>query len=131
MREEFPVRGEFAEQLDYLARNLIPRGRGSYSTEEIAMGAGLPPGDVAAIAAGDREPTEGEMGALASFFGLPVRVFTDAERAEEVAAELLLLFALRDAGVQEMRVCGVSGGLDVEGKRGPARMIEGIGRESR
>ncbi len=89
MREGFPACGAVANQIYSLVRNLVPLGGGSWSTE-------------------------GEMGALASFFGPPARIFTDAERAE-AAAEQQLLLALRTAGVLGMREAPE--GLDLDGDR--------------
>ncbi|GGM72879.1 XRE family transcriptional regulator [Longimycelium tulufanense] len=106
-----------ADKLNHLFETVHPAGRGPYSNEEVA--AGIRDSGGATISAtyiwllrkGQRDnPTMRHLEALAAFFGVPPAYFFDDETAEDVRAELELLHALRDTGVQKvaLRAAGLS-----------------------
>ena len=97
-----------AEKLEALFRAVHPRGR-EYTHEEVARGAEALGGPTISatyvwqLRKGHRDnPTKRHLEALAGFFGVPPAYFFDEESAEQVAAELELLAALRDEDVRQV-----------------------------
>jgi transcriptional regulator with XRE-family HTH domain len=105
------------EKLSHLFEAIHPAGRGAYSNEEVAAAirdAGGPTISATYIwllRKGQRDnPTLKHVEALAGFFGVPPAYFFDDETTAKVDAELELLNAMKDLGVQKvaMRAAGLS-----------------------
>ncbi|SHG89347.1 helix-turn-helix domain-containing protein [Streptoalloteichus hindustanus] len=106
-----------AEKLNHLFESVHPAGRGPYSNEEVAAairdqgGATISATYIWLLRKGQRDnPTMKHLEALAAFFGVPPAYFFDDATAADVAAEIGLLNALRDTGVQKvaLRAAGLS-----------------------
>ncbi|MCP2259758.1 hypothetical protein LX15_003464 [Streptoalloteichus tenebrarius] len=106
-----------AEKLNHLFETVHPAGRGPYSNEEVAAairdqgGATISATYIWLLRKGQRDnPTMKHLEALAAFFGVPPAYFFDDATAADVAAEIALLNALRDTGVQKvaLRAAGLS-----------------------
>lgn len=98
----------FADRLNYLFETVYPAGRKPYSNPEVAAaigetGVGISAAYLWLLRTGQRDnPTMRHLEALATFFGVPPSYFFDDERAQEVAEQLELLGAARDAEVREI-----------------------------
>jgi transcriptional regulator with XRE-family HTH domain len=125
-----------AEKLNHLFATAHPAGRGPYSNEEVA--AAIPEQGGPTISGtyiwllrkGQRDnPTKKHLEALASFFGVPAAYFFDDEVATQIAPQLDLLVALRDASVRDiaLRAAKLSpAGLDaIRGMIEQVRQLEG------
>ncbi|MEE1739807.1 helix-turn-helix domain-containing protein [Streptomyces sp. BE147] len=105
-----------ASKLEHLFETVIPPGRGPYGTEEVAQaitasGASISGSYVWLLRKGQRDnPTMRHLQGIADFFGVPAAYFFDEQVAADVDADLGLLVALRDAGVQNvaLRAAGLS-----------------------
>jgi len=106
-----------ADKLDRLFEAVHPAGRGPYSNEEVAAlireqgGPTISATYIWLLRKGQRNnPTLKHLEALANFFGVPAAYFFDDETAAKVDAELALLNALKDLGVQRLalRAAGLS-----------------------
>lgn len=111
-----PVR-TLAEKLDRLFKTTHPPDRGEYSYEEVATtlraagGPAISGTYVWQLRTGKRDnPTKRHLEALATFFSVPASYFFDEAESEQIAAELDLLAAMRDAGVARvaLRARGLS-----------------------
>ncbi|MFF0063845.1 helix-turn-helix domain-containing protein [Streptomyces sp. NPDC005279] len=109
-------RQTLADKLNHLFRTVVPAGRGPFSVEEVAKaitetGVSISGSYIWLLRKGQRDnPTLRHLTALAKFFGVPPAYFFDDEVTADVNAELGLLVALRDTGVQmvALRAAGVS-----------------------
>ncbi len=125
---------EVARKLDRLFAAMHPRGRGAYSEAEVVEGIaarGGPAMEASALRAwrtGEREDvTLEELEALTDFFGLTgVAYFYDAAVVDHVDAQLELLAALRDSGVQHIHVCKSDSPLSPAGLRVITAMVRQV-----
>lgn len=114
--EGSPAERTLANKLEHLFQTVIPPGRGPYTTEEAAQAitaSGVPISGsyIWLLRKGQRDnPTLRHLQGLADFFGVPAAYFFDAQVAADVDADLALLVALKDAGVQTvaLRAAGLS-----------------------
>ncbi|MFL6140880.1 MAG: helix-turn-helix domain-containing protein [Labedaea sp.] len=98
------------DKVDYLFRQVHPSGRKPFTHPEVAAATGLSTGLLSALRSGkNANPTKDTLERLAKFFGVPVAFFFDDLTADEVAAQIGLATALRDAGIA--RVAGRMAGL--------------------
>ena len=117
----------FAEQLDHLFRTVHPRGRRPFSFEVVAAAIARS-GDepisanyIWMLRKGLRDnPSKHHIEALAGFFGVPPTYFFDEEIARRVDAQLALLVAMRDAGVETIGLRAA--GLTPESRQAIAHM---------
>ena len=110
--------GVIAERLDHLFSTVHPPGRGPYSLREVAEAINAEAGASVMSAAylsqlrsGQRtEPSHSRLTAIARFFGVDVRYFSDDKAAIETDGQLELLTAMRDSGVLDIaiRAAGLS-----------------------
>jgi transcriptional regulator with XRE-family HTH domain len=98
-----------AEKLNHLFATVHPAGRGPYSNEEVAAavqergGPSISGTYIWLLRKGQRDnPTKKHLEALANFFGVPPAYFFDDEVAAQLAPQLNLLVALRDAVVRDI-----------------------------
>jgi transcriptional regulator with XRE-family HTH domain len=131
-----PPLGTLAAKLDYLFRQVHPRGRGELSYREVASGveaAGGPtisPTYIMYLRKGERtNPTLQHLEALARFFGVPTAYFLDDETAARTAEELDIVAALRDKDVRALAL-HVSE-LSPEGRAAVSRMVEQLREQER
>ena len=98
----------FADRLNYLFETVHPAGRKPYSNPEVAEAISATDVTISAaylwlLRTGQRDnPTLRHIEALAKFFGVPAAYFLDEDRASEVAEQLELLAAARDADIREI-----------------------------
>lgn len=105
-----------ADKLNHLFRTVVAPGRGPYGSEEVAQaitaaGVSISGSYIWLLRKGQRDnPTLRHLQALADFFGVPAAYFFDDKVAADVDADLGLLVALRDTGVQgvALRAAGLS-----------------------
>lgn len=102
--EGFPRDGTFAAKLDFLCRTIHPPNRGPYTLQELADAVGVSPGYIHALRRGKKtQPTLEVIQKLADFFGIPAGAFfKNDEEAAEVAADVEVFMALRDAEVRNI-----------------------------
>lgn len=102
--EGFPKDGSFAEKLNFLCRTIHPPNRGPYTLQEIADATGVSPGYVHALRHGKKtQPTLDVIQQFADFFGIPAGAFFKNDKeAAEVAADVEVFVALRDAEVRNI-----------------------------
>ncbi|WP_433887533.1 XRE family transcriptional regulator [Streptomyces sp. CA-111067] len=122
-----------AEKIDALFRVVRRADREQYSHEEVARACREATGDSFSatylwqLRTGRRDnPTKRHLEALAQFFQVPVAYFFDDAEGAQVAAELQLLGALRDAGVRSVALRAVN--LSPEGMGTISDMIDLIAR---
>jgi transcriptional regulator with XRE-family HTH domain len=117
MPESQPSAQTLAAKLNHLFDTVHPAGRGPYSNEEVAAlirehgGPTISATYIWLLRKGQRDnPTLKHVEALAGFFGVPQAYFFDDETTSRVDAELELLTAIKDLGVQKvaLRVAGLS-----------------------
>lgn len=108
---------KLAEKLNHLFKTVHPASAGPYSNEEVAAairdrgGPTISATYIWLLRKGQRDnPTLKHLEALASFFGVPPAYFFDDDTTTAVNAELELLTAMKDLGVQRvaLRVAGLS-----------------------
>jgi transcriptional regulator with XRE-family HTH domain len=112
MTDEQDVQGAIARRLDHLFLTVHPPDRGPYSLREAAEGINQAAGTKLISAAylsqlrnGERaEPSHSRLAAVAQFFGVDVRYFSDDDIARRTDAELDVLATLRDSGVYGLAV---------------------------
>ncbi|MEQ3552860.1 helix-turn-helix domain-containing protein [Pseudonocardia nematodicida] len=98
----------FADRLNYLFATVYPAGRKPYSNPEVAAaiseaGVSISAAYLWLLRSGQRDnPTMRHLEALAKFFGVPPAYFFDDAMAKQVAEQLELLTAARDAEVREI-----------------------------
>lgn len=106
-----------AERVDHLFRTVHPRGRGEHSFEEVATAIRERGGPTVSasylwmLRKGLRDnPTKKHLEALSDYFGVPPAYFFDDEQARRIDAQLELLAAVRDSGVESLalRAAGLS-----------------------
>jgi len=120
-----------AAKVDYLFRQIHPRGRKSFTHPEVAAATGLSTGLLSALRSGkNTNPTKETIERLAKFFGVPVAYFFDDQTTEQITAQIALAAVLRDAGVANAaaRMVGLSqGSLDaVTALTDQLRRLEGL-----
>ncbi|MDX2525189.1 Secondary metabolite protein [Streptomyces europaeiscabiei] len=127
----------FAELLDYLFREVHPKGRGSYTYAEVSQGIRDTSGVAVSASAiqqlrtgTNTNPKMQTIRALAGFFGVPPGYFFDEEVAERITAELSLLASMRDNHVRDvaLRASGLSTETleTIKGFIERARTLEGL-----
>ncbi|MEU0400035.1 helix-turn-helix domain-containing protein [Streptomyces sp. NPDC006197] len=105
-----------ADKLNHLFHTVTPGGRRPYSTEEVARSITLSGVPISAsyiwlLRKGHRDnPTLRHVEALAQFFGVPPNYFFESGAENKLAADLRLMAALKDTGVQAiaLRASGLS-----------------------
>ncbi|NJQ05138.1 XRE family transcriptional regulator [Streptomyces lonarensis] len=122
-----------AEKIDALFRVVCRPNREQFSHEEVARSCREATGESFSatylwqLRTGRRNnPTKRHLEALAGFFQVPVAYFFDDEEGREVAQELELLGALREAGVRSVALRAVN--LSPEGVGTISDMIDVIAR---
>ncbi|WP_371790394.1 helix-turn-helix domain-containing protein [Streptomyces sp. NBC_01471] len=127
----------FAELLDYLFREVRPKGRGSFTYAEVAEGIRASSG-VTISASGIQQLRTGKnsnpkfetVRALAGYFGVPPGYFFEEETAERTQATIQVVAAMRDQEVR--RVALRANGLSTSSLRmvneviDHARRLEGM-----
>ncbi|MER5613915.1 Secondary metabolite protein [Streptomyces sp. NPDC002215] len=107
----------FAELLDYLFREVHPKGRGSYTYAEVSQGIRETSGVAVSASAiqqlrtgTNTNPKMQTIRALAAFFGVNAGYFFDEEEAERQRAEIKVVAAMRDQDVRRvaLRANGLS-----------------------
>ncbi|MEV7088003.1 Secondary metabolite protein [Streptomyces sp. NPDC093085] len=127
----------FAELLDYLFREVHPKGRGPYTYAEVSNGIREKSGVAISASAiqqlrtgTNTNPKMQTIAALAGFFGVSPSYFFDEAAAEKQRAEIQLVAAMRDQGVRRvaLRASGLSSSsLDMLNTViAQARRLEGI-----
>jgi transcriptional regulator with XRE-family HTH domain len=120
-----------AEKVEYLFREVHPKGRKPFTHPEVSAATGLSTGLLSALRSGKNvNPTKDTLERLAGFFGVPVAFFFDDQTADEIAAQIGLAGAMRDAGVANAaaRMVGLSkGSVDaVRALTEQLRKLEGL-----
>jgi transcriptional regulator with XRE-family HTH domain len=110
--------GLIAQRLDHLFERVHPPGRGPYSLREVVDAINEDAGAKLISAAylsqlrtGQRtEPSHSRLAAIAKFFGVDIRYFSENETARATDEQLELLAAMRDSGVRAVaiRAAGLS-----------------------
>lgn len=129
--EERPAASSLATRLNRLFQTVHARGQGEYSNEEVAEAIRQRGGPTISAAylwqlrKGLRDnPTKHHLEALADFFGVPAAYFFDDAESVQIAAELDLLMALRDAPVR--RIALRAFGLSAQSLRTIAEIVENV-----
>jgi transcriptional regulator with XRE-family HTH domain len=112
MTQETDPRGTLAQRLDHLFQTVHPRGRGPYTLREAAAAINEDTGSQVMSAAylaqlrnGQRtEPSHSRLTAIARFFGVDVRYFTDDQTAQRTDEQIALLADLADSDVRAIAV---------------------------
>ena len=131
----------FAELLDYLFKEVHPKGRGPYTYAEVSQGIKDTSGVAISASAIQQlrtginsNPKMQTIRALAGFFGVNAGYFFDEEEAERQRAEIQLVAAMRDQEVR--RVALRANGLSTSSLHmintviGQARRLEGMPDDS-
>ncbi|MBT2506992.1 Secondary metabolite protein [Streptomyces sp. ISL-98] len=131
----------FAELLDYLFREVHPKGRGPYTYAEVSQGIRDTSGVTISSSAiqqlrtgTNTNPKMQTIRALAGFFGVNPGYFFDEAEAERQRAEIHVVAAMRDQGVR--RVALRANGLSTSSLHmlntviDQARRLEGMPDES-
>ncbi|MFD9428492.1 MULTISPECIES: Secondary metabolite protein [unclassified Streptomyces] len=131
----------FAELLDYLFREVRPKGRGPYTYAEVSQGIRDTSGVAISASAiqqlrtgTNTNPKMQTIRALAGFFGVNPGYFFDEAEAERQRAEIQVVAAMRDQGVR--RVALRANGLSTSSLHmlntviDQARRLEGMPDES-
>lgn len=131
----------FAELLDYLFREVHPKGRGPYTYAEVSQGIRDTSGVAISASAiqqlrtgTNTNPKMQTIRALAGFFGVNPGYFFDEAEAERQRAEIQVVAAMRDQGVR--RVALRANGLSTSSLHmlntviDQARRLEGMPDES-
>ncbi|MFJ5952583.1 helix-turn-helix domain-containing protein [Streptomyces noursei] len=122
-----------ANRLNHLIEVVKPRGRGPFTTAEVAhgvteRGGEMRESDVAALRSGEREDLTGkQLQCLADVFGVPVGYFLDDAVAAKVNDDLALLSALREVGAREVAMRAVAK-LDEDALQALVPMIAHLGK---
>ncbi|WP_338676766.1 helix-turn-helix domain-containing protein [Streptomyces sp. SCSIO 30461] len=107
----------FAELLDYLFREVRPKGRGPYTYAEVSQGIRDTSGVAISASAIQQlrtgintNPKMQTIRALAGFFGVSPGYFFDEEESERQRAEIRVVAAMRDQSVRRvaLRANGLS-----------------------
>lgn len=131
----------FAELLDYLFREVRPKGHGPYTYAEVSKGIRDTSGVAISASAiqqlrtgTNTNPKMQTIRALAAFFGVSPGYFFDEEEAERQRAEIQVVAAMRDQSVR--RVALRANGLSASSLNmvstviDQARRLEGMSDES-
>jgi len=107
-----------ARRLEHLFATVHPSGRGPYGLREVADAINEDAGArimsaayLSQLRSGQRtEPSHSRLAAIAKFFGVDVRYFSDDETAQATDQQLEFLSAMRDTGVRAVaiRAAGLS-----------------------
>jgi len=106
-----------ADRLNHLFATIPrPGGQGLWTNEQAAAalrlrGAGMSDGYISQLRNGKKNnPSARNLASIAELFAVPVDYFFNAETAEKIDADLRLLVAVRDSGVQglALRAQGLS-----------------------
>ena len=107
-----------AQRLDHLFATVHPPGRGPYSLREAADAINEAAGTslistayLSQLRLGHRsQPSHARLLAIARFFGVDIRYFSDDETARQTDEQLAVLAAMRDIGVRSvaLRAAGLS-----------------------
>lgn len=136
---ESAAQGLIAQRLNHLFETVHRPGRGPYSLREVVEAINADTGTKLLSAAylsqlrtGQRtEPSHSRLAAIARFFGVDIRYFSDDETAEATDQQLEFLAAMRDSGVRAVaiRAAGLSDtALEaVKALIDNARQLEGLG----
>jgi transcriptional regulator with XRE-family HTH domain len=129
--EERPAASSLAARLNRLFQTVHARGQSEYSNEEVAEAIRQRGGPTISAAylwqlrKGLRDnPTKHHLEALAEFFGVPAAYFFDDAESVQIAAELDLLMALRDAPVRQIALRAF--GLSAQSLRTIAEIVENV-----
>lgn len=96
----FPIHGSFAEKLDFLCREVYPKGGRPYTLEEVAGAVGVSIGYLHALRKGKKtKPTIDVIQRFADFFHIPSGAFFNDRVAMDVAKDIDIYIALRDRDV--------------------------------
>ncbi|MGY0056086.1 XRE family transcriptional regulator [Streptomyces sp. LZ34] len=133
MTGEVPTPSALADKIDTLFTIVRRPDRQQYSHEEVARACREATGETFSatylwqLRTGRRDnPTKRHLEALAQFFQVPPAYFFDDEQGAEIARELELLGALRDAGVRDVALRAVN--LSPEGLGTISDVIDAIAR---
>ncbi|MDW6064939.1 helix-turn-helix domain-containing protein [Streptomyces sp. FXJ1.4098] len=133
MTGEEPAPSALADKIDTLFKVVRRPDRQQYSHEEVARACREATGETFSatylwqLRTGRRDnPTKRHLEALAQFFQVPPAYFFDDEQGAEIARELELLGALRDAGVRDVALRAVN--LSPEGLGTISDVIDAIAR---
>ncbi|ADI04156.1 hypothetical protein SBI_01035 [Streptomyces bingchenggensis BCW-1] len=133
MTGEEPTPSVLADKIDTLFKVVRRPDRQQYSHEEVARACREATGETFSatylwqLRTGRRDnPTKRHLEALAQFFQVPPAYFFDDEQGAEIARELELLGALRDAGVRDVALRAVN--LSPEGLGTISDVIDAIAR---
>ncbi len=131
----------FAELLDYLFREVHPKGRGPYTYAEVSQGIRDSTGVTISASAiqqlrtgTNTNPKMHTIRALAAFFGVSAGYFFDEDETERQRAEIQVITAMRDQDVR--RVALRANGLSTSSLHmlstmiEQARRLEGMSTES-
>jgi transcriptional regulator with XRE-family HTH domain len=107
-----------ARRLDHLFGTVHPPGRGPYTLREVAEAINQTAGTklisvayLSQLRRGQRtEPSHSRLAAIATFFGVDVRYFSDDQAAQRTDEQLDMLAVMRDSGVRSvaLRAAGLS-----------------------
>lgn len=110
--------GLIAQRLNHLFETVHPPGRGPYSLREVVEAINEDAGSrlmsaayLSQLRTGQRtEPSHSRLAAIAKFFGVDIRYFSDDETALATDEQLEFLAAMRDSGVRAVaiRAAGLS-----------------------
>jgi transcriptional regulator with XRE-family HTH domain len=124
---------EFAARLNHLFAVVPgPSGRSPWTNDEAAAematrGVSMSAAYLSQLRTGKRDnPSARHVAAIADLFGVPMEYFFDADAAAKIDADLRLLTAVRDAGVQSIALRAQ--GLSPQSLSSIADMIEHIRR---
>jgi len=115
--QDSPRQNVIAERLDHLIATVHEPGRGPYTLREISDGVRKATGEVVSVQylsqlrLGQRtSPGYSKLKAVADFFGVDVRYFSDDLTAGQTDEQLEVVAAMRDANVRNLalRAAGVS-----------------------
>jgi transcriptional regulator with XRE-family HTH domain len=115
--QDSPRQNVIAERLDHLIATVHEPGRGPYTLREISDGVREATGEVVSVQylsqlrLGQRtSPGYSKLKAVADFFGVDVRYFSDDLTAGQTDEQLEVVAAMRDANVRNLalRAAGVS-----------------------
>ncbi|WP_228718500.1 XRE family transcriptional regulator [Kitasatospora acidiphila] len=122
-----------AERIERLFQTIRRPNREAYSNEEVARACREATGESFSavylwqLRTGRRDnPTKRHLEALAQFFQVPATYFFEVESGDRIADELLLLGALRDAGVRDVALRAAT--LSPQGLTTISDLIEAIAR---
>ena len=122
-----------AERIEKLFQTVRRPDRSPYSNEEVARACRESTGETFSatylwqLRTGRRDnPTKRHLEALAAFFQVPAAYFFDDAETTEIAEEVALLSALRDAGVRDVALRAVT--LSADGLGTVRDLVDAIAR---